>query len=278
MGKIIISMDVERDLPGHIKNSELGIENINKFFDVFDSYKITCDFFVCADICNKFEDLIKEMQKNHNLGNHGLSHDFLCKLNYQQQYDDIASSTEIIRSITNKTPTMFRAPNFAINQDTIEVLRKLKYEIDSSVMPGRIMKKIRYDPFLYKHLSTFNLYDFREANRIPNLTSENIIEVPLSEDPFNPGRPIGMGCLNTFGIDRTMKAIAQIKEPYVIFLIHPWEALDLGKHYPNLPEGYKAACDGNLTNFQQLMEQLHTEEYTFSTVVDVADDHKGESG
>jgi hypothetical protein len=107
--------------------------------------------------------------------------------------------------------------------------------------------------------------DFRDSPRKPytpskkNISEKNgsrIIEIPITENPFLKGSPIGSGFLNSYGLDRTLEAIEKVASDYVLFLIHPWECVDLAEHFPNLPENWHNACSSEMDKFAGLIKHL----------------------
>lgn len=266
--KILVTMDLEPDISRYLTNSYIGIEKrLTTFLELLERHGIVIDFFVTADVGKRYKKLIKKIIKEgHKIGCHGYDHSiqFYCKLDFKKQLDDISKATNEIEKIIGSRPTMFRAPNFSANADTIKVLEELNYRIDSSVLPGRIIKKWRILPII----------DFRGAPREPYHPSvKNIVEkgnskiteIPITENPLSNGGPIGMGYLNCYGLKKTLEAVRKVNSDYIIFLIHPWEMIDLRKYYTNLPDWvYKISKD----NFSILIELLEVfkKGYSFSTL------------
>lgn len=277
--KIIVTVDVERDISKYLNNSYIGVEQgIPALLSVLNEFRVKADFFITGDICAKYPLLIKRiLEEGHDIGAHGFDHgvgfDYYCTNKTDAQYKDLSRTTELIEKTTGIRPKMFRAPNFSVNNNTIKVLEKLRYEIDSSVLPGRWHRK----------WNLFTIYDFRYAPReLYNPSHSNvckkggspIIEVPITENPSICGAPIGAGYFNTFGIDETLRSIEKVKESYIIYLIHPWELVDLGQFHPSLRDWLQKACSNNFDNFRQFIE-LSQKNYCFSTIEDLTDKYIG---
>lgn len=272
MKKIIFSMDVENDISIYLKDSYIGIEEgLPIFMDMVKKNNILVDFFVTGNVCQKYPELIDRMRDDgHNIGCHGMDHSikYYCTKSYRVQYEDIKKATKIIEEISGHNPTMFRTPNFSANSNTIKAIENLGYSIDSSVLPGRHVNKWRLFP----------IYDFRSAIRKPytpsyeDITKEGdsqVIEIPVTENPFNSGQPIGMGFLNSRGVNKTMEIIRAVKEDYIVFLIHPWELVDLHKYYPNLREWLHKTCKKNFHELEELIISL-AKHYEFSNLRKIA--------
>jgi peptidoglycan/xylan/chitin deacetylase (PgdA/CDA1 family) len=171
-------------------------------------------------------------------------------------------ATAIFREVLGFTPKSFRAPNFSANYETIRSLEQLGYNIDSSVLPGRIMKQHQL----------FTLYDFRSAPRHPyhpsydniaKVGNSKLLEFPLTENPFLKGAPLGIGFLNMSGPEATLNAIEHIQEgDYLTFLIHPYELVELEKYYPCFKRHFQY-CYDNFESLEYLIRKLKNKEYTF---------------
>ena len=269
--KIAITIDVEEDISKYLENSYKGVEKaLPRLLDILGEFKITGDFFVTGKVTERYPQLIKRIvEEKHNLGCHSYNHEFLCTQNYEDQLNEISKATDVIKEIVGVTPKMFRAPNFSVNEDTIKVLEKLEYDIDSSILPGRVMKKWRL----------FTIYDFRNAPREPyNLSREDvrikgishIVEIPITENPFNRGYPIGMGFLNYVGLEKTIEAIKEVETDYVTFLIHPWELVDLSQYSSRLPKWALKACSDDFELFRGFIE-CTLEHYSLSDLRELYD-------
>ena len=110
------------------------------------------------------------------------------------------------------------------------------------------------------------LLDFREAPRDPYQPSRddpaipgtsNLWELPVAENPFAPGGPIGLGYLNAYGVEKTIQAIALSSSDPCVFLIHPWELVDPPPG--PIPEWMRAACTSDPSKLDALLERLGQE-------------------
>ena len=265
--QFLISVDVEQDISSYLKNSYKGVElGLPPFLDMLENLKIKADFFVTADVCQKYPSIIEKIADNgHTIGSHGLQHQQLWFKSYAKQFDELSMSSKLIEKYIGEKPTMFRAPAFSATPNTLKALEKLNYSIDSSVMPGAVVKKIK---------GMLKVKSFKDAPRTPYHPSSkdiakkgnmNIIEVPLSENPIFPGAPFGAGALNLFGIEKMLKATEAISEDYIIFLIHPWEIVNLGKYHPTLKNWVKDICSDDLNNFNEFFVNL-VETFEFTTI------------
>lgn len=276
MANIIISIDLERDISKYLKNSFLGVsEGMPELLHQFDLFGIKANFFTTSDICLKYPELMTQINDGgHQIGCHGYDHSiaYLGRETFKKQLHDISAATEIIKKTTGKSPILFRAPNFSINGDTIKVLEKLGYKIDSSTLPGRHVKKWKLFSILDYRSATTEIYNPSYSDVTRNGESI-IIEVPLTENPLAKGSPLGLGFLNAYGFEKTLDAVNQVNGDYVMFLIHPWEAIDLGKYYPKLKSWLHSACSGNMMPLNRFLEYI-IKNHNFSTIEEVVSDYQ----
>lgn len=270
MKKFIITVDVEKDISKYLKNSYKGIEEgLPCLLDILDEFKIISDFFITANACKKYPTIINRIiDEGHNIGCHSYDHSILYGAkSYKKQYKDLTKATSEIEKITGKRLEMFRAPNFCINGDTIKALERLDYSVDSSILPGRLAKKWRL----------FTICNYRNAPKTPYRLSytdvkergeSSIVEVPLTENPLIKGVPIGTGYLNYFGYEKAVETLDKIENVYTIFLIHPWELVDLGSYYPHLREWLHKSCSSDLEPLKRLLKYVR-KNYTFSTIEEI---------
>jgi len=273
MKKFIITMDIEQDISSKLKDSYKGIEALPRFLDLLKKLDLKASFFTTADVCFKYPEIIKRMvQENHELGCHGLNHEMFWFKSYKIQLKEIQKATKIIENIVRIRPKMFRTPKFGVSTKTIKALENVGYEIDSSVMPNEVTR-------IFKGLYT--VHSLIRAPRIPyypshkDVTKEGdstILEIPLTECPVK-GITIGSGSLNKFRIDKMIDAINLVEQGYIMFLMHPWELVNLRNFYPDLNEWVLEICSDNLEEFEILFEYIKRN-YEISTINKIAKDYK----
>lgn len=276
MSDIIITIDLEQDISKYLKNSYIGItDGIPKILDEFDLFGVKADFFTTADICLKFPDTLNQIiASGHSIGCHSFDHSisYFGRENFEKQLNDISRATDVLKKTLGKPPTSFRAPNFSINGDTIKALERLGYMIDSSILPGRKIKKLKVFTILDYTNSPTKIYtpSYTDASVYGK---SKILEVPLTENPLSKGSPLGLGFLNSYGLEKTIEAVNKVYSNYITFLIHPWEAVDLGKYHPNMRSWLHKACSGDMTLFHKFLENVN-KSHKFSQICEVVDEYR----
>jgi len=262
----IVSFDVEPDYPPYLRDSHLGVDNaLPAILDLLKAEGVPANVFMLAQLCSAYSSLPKEIvDKGFNLGSHAMQHTLLCMNDFETQLQEISKSTEILQEASGQKMTVFRAPNFSVNGDTLRCLERTGYSIDSSILPGRAMKNRR------KYV-----YDFRGAPTSPYNASldditkhgdSKVLEMPATENPLNRGAPIGGGYLNAKGVDRAIKAVLLADVSLIVLLLHPWEFVNLFTRFPTLPRWTKKGCRDNLPVLSEFLGNLKTKGYEFSTL------------
>lgn len=223
------SVDVERDyrLDGNI--TVRGIEEgLPQFVDALRSRAIPFDLFVSGEIVPSLpSDLCKDGEDLTSLGCHGLTHpagldSYLGRKPAKKLRADIELATRAIGAKFGRVPRLFRAPNFSITTEALRILESLGYLCDSSILPGRRVRRWRILPLLDHRGAPSNPYHPDPLS--PAMSGNSpILEVPVTSHPTKPGTPLGMGLLNDLGTAAVLKAVSQVRTRYVVFLCHTWE-------------------------------------------------------
>ncbi len=253
---IHISVDVEEDY--HLAQpSYRGVaEALPRLLDLFLELRVPASFFVTSDVLHRFPGLVQRIiNEGHHLGSHGESHragGYAGKPR-KQQIEELRRVRETIGSLASK-PSSFRAPNFLIDSSTIAALAEVGFDIDSSILPGRVVRRTRNSPRI----------DFRGALWQPYLISppgpsntvlRAVTEVPVAANMLAPGSPLGLGYVNLAGPDAALNAIRLFPAPFLVLLVHPWEAID----YPSdarIPKWMKGGCMSDLGRLRKFLEAV----------------------
>ena len=239
--------------PHHVPQKRL-LYNLQYLAEWLDRLQARATFFCLSDWPDEINDLLKQLSDNGNeIASHGVSHTSLQHLSGQQILTELKESKDKLEQITGKTVEGFRAPNFSITDQAIDLLQEAGYRYDSSVF------NVKWHPS-YGRLKKYPV----EAK--PYTFANGLQEMPLST--FGPDMfsiPVAGGAYFRhlpFAIYKHM-ASALAGEGYFHFYIHPWEVdmehpfppsigyLDKIRHYRNLDK-----VQGRL---DQLAEQLQFE-------------------
>lgn len=238
-------MDLERDPLSHHADYYMGVEEgLPGILRILEEVGVPCDFFVTGDIFQRYPALVRDIVgRGFDVGCHGLDHhtDYYCLKSLAWQMNAIGKATQVITDVLGIKPTMFRAPNFSANEDTLGVLETLGYQADSSVLPGRVVRKALVRKILDFRGAPVEPYN-PSSRDIRKRGTSAIVEIPVTENPLLKGAPIGLGFLNSFGLEKTLGAIEQSPSQVIVFLIHPWEFINLSDRFDNTPVWMDHAC------------------------------------
>ena len=94
----------------------------NEILDILKEYNIKATFFVLGLHAEKYPDVIKRIvEEGHEIGNHSYSHLDMKKSTKKLIKSELERTQNIVYSITNKKPNVFRPPYGNYNEDVIDV-------------------------------------------------------------------------------------------------------------------------------------------------------------
>lgn len=96
-------------------------EYTNEILDILKTYNIKATFFVLGLHAEKYPDVIQRIvDEGHEIGNHSYSHIDMKKSNKKLIKSELEKTQNIIYSITNIKPTVFRPPYGNYNQNVLD--------------------------------------------------------------------------------------------------------------------------------------------------------------
>lgn len=230
-------------------NYPLRVErNTHRLLDLFDQFTrptVKATFFILGWIAEQLPDLVKEInRRGHEVASHGYGHMMCNKIGFNELEKDLYRSKSLLEDMTGIEIKGYRAPNFSINQEVLEVIRNTGYRYDSS-----------YNNFhLHGRYGKLNMNGAQKKGIAKCLGGE-FYELPISN--LSIGRRVlpwgggGYFRLMPFQIFRLgIQHILKNKGVYV-FYMHPWEVdpdqprirqskgLNGWRHYLNLEQTYK---------------------------------------
>jgi len=268
--RIVLTADLERDFAAATTSHRGMDEGLPALLDLLHRHGMPLHSFATSDLADRYADVLRGLlRRGDTLGCHAESHDvqYLSAKPLSWQREMIARATRALEKATGMRPDTFRAPNFSANGATIRALAEAGYRVDASVLPGRVVRRGR----------VLRILDFRTAPREPYFTAKGdparsgdsgVLEVPVTENPDSLGGPIGLGYLNSYGVDATLDAIARSVGDPTVFLIHPWEFVD--PPAGRVPEWMRQGCRTDVKRFDAFLTRLGKEHevITLGNVVD----------
>ena len=158
------------------------------FLDWFDQLGIRATVFVIAqdlDDPSKRELLEEVVRRGHQIGSHSLTHRKLTALAREEKRREIYESRERLAAHLGVDVHGFRAPGFAMDRETLELIDAAGYRYDSSVFPTR------------KFARRLKLTQLEKWPHLP-LEDCGLVELPLPSHqplpvPFHPSYSLVLG-------------------------------------------------------------------------------------
>jgi len=228
--------------------------------DLLDAAHVRATFFVVGWVAERQPDLIAAVRAaGHEIGSHSHLHRRVYELDADTFRADLRASVRALAAAGAPRVTMFRAPEWSINDRSLWALDVLAGEgvrIDASMAPIKLVGSVRYPR--YPH--------------IRNTRAGPITEVPpLVADRLRQVMPIGWGwglrMSSPRRVLRTIDAANRAGLPAVL-TIHPWE---LDPHPPRvrLPARLQFAHYFRLGGFANRLREV-LQQASFGPIGDMA--------
>jgi len=222
--KFFVTIDIENDL-GTVSEEKTfrGInEGLSLFLEILDDLNVSATFFFVGEVAENFPEVVKEVNKRHEVACHGLYHEVITKLDVTTRYRYVNRNVRIIQEITNRKPLGFRAVNFVTDNNIFSMLDELDFKYDSSVLPAYPLFR-KYEGFKGKAPNLpYNpsRSNYRKAGDL------KIIEMPVSVLPiFNlpwVGTHIRMRGKSIYKLSASL-----YKPSYILLVLHSWDFIEL---------------------------------------------------
>lgn len=114
-----------------------GNEDTEQLISILNKYNIKATFFIVGEWVDKYPESVKALfDAGMEIANHSDKHPNMTKLSKEDMKNEIISCNNKIKTITGKSPALFRAPYGAYNNSLIEVLSSLnmyciQWDVDS---------------------------------------------------------------------------------------------------------------------------------------------------
>jgi peptidoglycan-N-acetylglucosamine deacetylase len=213
--------------------------------DLLAEVQVRATFFVVGWVGDRYPRLIEAvLEAGHEIGSHGYQHARAYDLGPAAFRQDLRASLATLEAAGAPRVTMFRAPEWSINDRSFWALQTLVEEgvtVDASMAPARIVGAVTNPR--HPHLR--------------HTPAGTITEVPpLVVDRFGQVMPMGWGWgLRMSSPRRVLRAIDAVNRAGVpaVLTVHPWE-LDPKPPRVRLPARLQFAHYFRLSGFR---ERLH---------------------
>jgi polysaccharide deacetylase family protein (PEP-CTERM system associated) len=221
--------------------------------DLLDHAQVRATFFVVGWIAERYPRLVEEVKlAGHEIGSHGYLHRRLFEMRPETLTGDLRASIAALRAAGASGVSLFRAPEWSINDRSLWALDTLVQEgftLDASMAPLRLVGSVAYPRHPHVRLTA----------------AGSIVEVPpFVADRLGQVMPMGWGWgLRMSAPARVLQAIDSANRagrPAVV-MVHPWE-LDPDPPRVRLPARQRFAHYFCLSGFAgRLREVLASTEF-----------------
>ena len=217
--------------------------------DLLDTFQVRATFFVVGWVGDRYPRLIETvLAAGHEIGSHGYHHARVYDLGPDAFRQDLRESVRALAAAGAARVTMFRAPEWSINDRSFWALQTLVEEgvtVDASMAPLKLVGAVTYPR--HPHL--------RQTPAGP------ITEVPpLVVDRFRQVMPMGWGWgLRMSSPRRVLRAIDAVNRAGIpaVLMVHPWE-LDPDPPRVRLPARLQFAHYFRLSGFRERLREILT--------------------
>ena len=234
--------------PEHWDRLPARVEQTTRvLLDLLDALQVRATFFVVGWVGDRYPRLIEAvLAAGHEIGSHGYQHARAYDLGPEAFRHDLRASVRALAAAGAARVTMFRAPEWSINERSswaLEILVEEGITVDASMAPVRLVGAVTYPR--HPHL--------RQTPAGP------ITEVPpLVVDRLGQTMPMGWGWgLRMSSPRRVLRAIEAVNHAGVpaVLMVHPWE---LDPHPPRvrLPARLQFAHYFRLSGFRERLRDV----------------------
>jgi polysaccharide deacetylase family protein (PEP-CTERM system associated) len=234
--------------PEHWDRLQTRVEPTTRLLlELLDRRSIRATFFVVGWVAERHPELVETVRAaGHEIGSHGHLHQKVYALGPDAFRSDFRESIRVLSALGAGPVTLFRAPEWSINDRSLwalDILAEEGVKIDASMAPLRIVGAVTYPR--YPH--------------IRRTAAGPITEVPpLVADRFRQVMPMGWGwglrMSSSRRVLRTIEAVNRAGLPAVL-TVHPWE-LDPDPPRVRLPARLHFAHYFRLSGFHTRLNEV----------------------
>lgn len=169
----IYSVDTEENKVAISFDAAWGADKTREIMSVCKSYGVNATFFLVGFWVEEYPDMVREIYNNgFEIGLHSNTHPDMTKLSINEMREELTTNQQLISNITGVTPTLFRPPFGAYNNNLINVcdsmgLKTIQWSVDSldwkglsaSELSGRVIKQSKNGSIVLFHNNSDNIID-----------------------------------------------------------------------------------------------------------------------
>lgn len=126
----IYSVDTEENKVALTINCAWNADDIDLILDTLSKNNVKATFFIVGDWANKFPDAVRKIADSGNeIANHSYSHPHVNDLDYEKNVEQITKCSEVIKSLTGKSTTLYRGPYGEYNDTVVKSASDNKHKM-----------------------------------------------------------------------------------------------------------------------------------------------------
>lgn len=125
------------DSPTKLSRGEYGADvAVPRILDLLDGLDVPATFFTPGHTVDSFTDRVRQIhERGHDVQHHGWSHTHPGSFDTREaERDDVVRGIESIEDAIGESPTGYRSPAWDFSPNTLDILRELGFDWDSSQM------------------------------------------------------------------------------------------------------------------------------------------------
>lgn len=208
------------------------VRQVDAALDLLDEIEAKATFFLLGVTAKNYPQLVEKLQaRGHDTASHGFGHRRVYLQTPDEFRADVEESIAVIKELTGRAPSGYRAPAFSVNRDTVwafRILAELGFAWDSSQYDSaRIPRRLGSIP--------------RSPYLLTLPGGGSLLELPLAVLPVAGGvsLPVGGGTYWRVLPGAVVAGALRRSETHAALYFHPYE-FDPEQLRPGLPSGSSA--------------------------------------
>jgi polysaccharide deacetylase family protein (PEP-CTERM system associated) len=236
----------------------------DRLLELLAAHGARATFFCLSPIAREHPELVRRIaDAGHDIGSHGVSHDFIYDMTPERFRDETRASVRDLEDCVGKPVRSYRAAYFSITRRSLWALDVLAAE------------GIRFDSSIFPVVNwRYGIPDYSRRPVVVQTDSGPLLEFPISTRRLL-GRniPITGGAyfrIYPYALTRANMRAAEREGMPVVFYLHPWE---LDPQHP-LVRFHPKAMATHYVNLRRTVPRLEKllSEFEFTTLGEVLDD------
>lgn len=150
-----------------------GADKTEEILEILDEFDVNATFFLVGFWVDDYTDMVKKIDEaGCEIGTHSDTHKDMVKLDKESVKEELTTSIEKIKAVTNKEVTLFRAPFGSYNNQLLDTaeelgLKTIQWDVDTldwkglsaSEINNRVLSKVQNGSIILMHNNSDNVLD-----------------------------------------------------------------------------------------------------------------------